>query len=45
VFSVPHLAFGDNVLPDIRMSSTPGGGMYQLSANPRFGVEILRYGF
>jgi hypothetical protein len=45
MFSVPHLAFGDNILPDVRLSSTPGGGVYQLSSNPRFGVEILRYAF
>ena len=43
VFSVPHLVFGDNLLPDLRMTSSPGGGLYQLSSNPRFGVEILRY--
>jgi hypothetical protein len=42
-FSVPHLVFGDNVLPDLRTTSSPGGGLYQLSSNPRFGVEILRY--
>jgi hypothetical protein len=45
MFSVPHLTFGDNILPDVRLSSTPGGGVYQLSSNPSFGVEILRYGF
>jgi hypothetical protein len=45
MFSVPHLAFGDNILPDIRMSSTSGGGVYQLRSDPSFGVEILRYGF
>jgi hypothetical protein len=45
MFSVPHMAFGDNVLPDVRMSSTPGGGVYQLSSNPSFGVRILRYAF
>ena len=45
MFSVPHLAFGDNVLPDVRLSSTPGGGVYQLSSNPSFGVQILRYSF
>ena len=44
-FSVPHLVFGDNVLPDLRMTSSPEGGLYQLSSNPRFGVEILRYAF
>ena len=44
-FSVPHLVFGDNVLPDVRMSSTPDGGVYQLRSDPRFGVEILRYAF
>lgn len=42
-FSLPHLVFGDNVLPDLRMTSSPEGGLYQLSSNPRFGVEILRY--
>ena len=42
-FSVPHLVFGDNVLPDLRMASSPQGGLYQLSSDPRFGVEILRY--
>jgi hypothetical protein len=45
MFSVPHLAFGDNILPDIRISSTPEGGVYQLSSDPSFGVEILRYAF
>jgi hypothetical protein len=44
-FSVPHMVFGDNVLPDVRMSSTSGGGVYQLSSNPSFGVQILRYAF
>jgi hypothetical protein len=45
MFSVPHLVFGDNILSDIRMSSTPGGGVYQLSSDPSFGVQILRYAF
>ena len=45
MFSLPHMAFGDNVLPDVRMSSTPDGGVYQLSSNPSFGIEILRYAF
>jgi hypothetical protein len=45
MFAVPHLAFGDNALPDIRMSSTQGGGVYQLRSSPSFGVEILRYAF
>jgi hypothetical protein len=45
MFSVPHLAFGDNILPDVRMSSTFGGGVYQLRSNPSFGVQILRYSF
>jgi hypothetical protein len=45
MFSVPHLAFGDNILPDIRMSSTPAGAVYQLSSDPSFGVQILRYSF
>lgn len=42
-FSVPHLVFGDNLLPDLRMTSSLEGGLYQLSSNPRFGIEILRY--
>jgi hypothetical protein len=42
-FSVPHMVFGDNILPDVRMSSSFGGGVYQLRSNPSFGVEILRY--
>ena len=42
-FSVPHLVFGDNLLPDLRMTSSLDGGLYQLSSNPRFGVQILRY--
>ena len=45
MFSLPHLTFGDNILPDLRLSSTPGGGIYQLSSSPTFGVEILRYSF
>jgi hypothetical protein len=45
MFSLPHLTFGDNVLPDLRLSSTAGGGIYQLSSSPSFGVEILRYSF
>jgi hypothetical protein len=45
MFSLPHLTFGDNILPDLRLSSTPGGGVYQLSSSPTFGVEILRYSF
>lgn len=43
VFSVPHLVFGDNLLPDLKMTSGPQGGLYQLSSDPSFGVEILRY--
>ena len=42
-FSVPHMVFGDNVLPDLRMSLDPQGGVYQLRSDPRFGVQILRY--
>ena len=45
MFSVPHMSFGDNILPDVRMSSTFGGGVYQLRSNPSFGVQILRYSF
>jgi hypothetical protein len=45
MFSVPRLVFGDNILSDIRVSSTPGGGVYQLSSDPSFGVQILRYAF
>jgi hypothetical protein len=44
-FSVPHLVFGDNILSDVRMSSTFGGGVYQLHSDPSFGVQILRYAF
>ena len=44
-FSVPHMVFGDNILPDVRLSSTFGGGVYQLRSNPSFGVQILRYSF
>jgi hypothetical protein len=44
-FSVPHTVFGDNILPDVRMSSSPGGGVYQLRSSPSFGVQILRYAF
>jgi hypothetical protein len=44
-FSVPHMAFGDNILPDVRMSSSYDGGVYQLRSNPSFGVQILRYAF
>jgi hypothetical protein len=44
-FSVPHMVFGDNIFPDVRMSSSPGGGVYQLRSNPSFGVQILRYSF
>jgi hypothetical protein len=44
-FSVPHMVLGDNILPDVRVSSIPGGGVYQLSSNPSFGFEILRYAF
>jgi hypothetical protein len=43
VFSVPHLVFGDNLLPDLKMTSGSQGGLYQLSSDPSFGVEILRY--
>ena len=45
MFSVPHRVFGDNILSDVRLSSSPGGGVYQLSSNPSFGVQILRYAF
>jgi hypothetical protein len=45
MFSVPHLVFGDNILSDVRLSSTFGGGMYQLRSSPSFGVQILRYTF
>jgi hypothetical protein len=45
MFSVPRLVFGDNILSDIRISSTPGGGVYQLSSDPSFGIQILRYAF
>jgi hypothetical protein len=44
-FSVPHMVFGDNLLADVRMSSTFGGGVYQLRSSPSFGVQILRYSF
>jgi hypothetical protein len=44
-FSVPHMVFGDNLLPDVRMSSSYDGGVYQLRSNPSFGVQILRYAF
>jgi hypothetical protein len=42
-FSVPHMVFGDNLLPDVRMSS--GGGVFQLRSDPSVGVQILRYSF
>ena len=45
MFSVPRLVFGDSILSDIRTSSIPGGGVYQLSSDPSFGVRILRYAF
>lgn len=45
MFSLPHMTYGDNILPDVRLSSTPGGGVYQLSSDPSFGVQILRYAF
>jgi hypothetical protein len=45
MFSVPHLVFGDNILADVRLSSTFGGGVYQLYSDPSFGVQILRYAF
>ena len=45
MFSLPHMTYGDNILPDVRLSSTPGGGVYQLSSDPSFGIEILRYAF
>jgi hypothetical protein len=45
MFSVSRLVYGDNILSDIRISSTPGGGVYQLSSDPSFGVQILRYAF
>ena len=46
-FSLSRLAFGDNILPDFRMSSTPGGGLYQLSSGPELRgpdpeVRVLR---
>jgi hypothetical protein len=34
MFSVPHMVFGENILSDVRLCSTPGGG-----------VQILRYAF
>jgi hypothetical protein len=45
MFSVPRMVFGDNILSDVRLSSTYGGGVYQLRSNPSFGVQILRYAF
>jgi hypothetical protein len=27
VFSVPHLVFGDSLLPDLEMTSVPQGGL------------------
>jgi hypothetical protein len=45
MFSVPRMVFGDNILSDVRQSSTFGGGVYQLRSDPSFGVQILRYGF
>ena len=45
MFSVPRLVFGDSILSDIRTSSITGGGVYQLSSDPSFGVRILRYAF
>jgi hypothetical protein len=27
------------------MSSSPGGGVYQVRSNPSLGVQILRYSF
>jgi hypothetical protein len=43
MFSLPRAVYGDNILSDVRMSSTQGGGVYQLRSDPSFGVEILRY--
>jgi len=37
------MAFGDNILPDVHVSSGLRGGVYQLRSNPSFGVPILRY--
>lgn len=45
MFSVPRMVFGDNILSDVRLSSTFGGGVYQLRSDPSFGVQILRYSF
>ena len=45
MFSLPHMTYGDNVLPDVRLSSTPDGGVYQLRSDPSSGIEILRYAF
>ena len=45
MFSVPRTVFGDNILSDVRLSSTFGGGVYQLRSDPSFGVQILRYAF
>jgi hypothetical protein len=45
MFSVPRMVFGDNILSDVRLSSTFDGGVYQLRSNPSFGVHILRYAF
>ena len=44
-FALPRLTYGDNILPDVRMGPGSGGGVYQLSSDPSFGVQILRYGF
>jgi len=45
MFSEPRMVFGDNILSDVRLSSTVGGGVYQLRSDPSFGVQILRYSF
>jgi hypothetical protein len=45
MFSVPRMVFGDNILSDVRLGSTFGGGVYQLRSDPTFGVQILRYSF
>jgi hypothetical protein len=44
-FALPRLTYGDNILPDVRMGPGSGGGVYQLSSDPSFGVQILRYAF
>jgi len=42
MFSLPRAVYGDNILSDVRVSSSQGGGVYQLRSDPSFGVEILR---